>query len=222
MMSEDPDTRDGSFASPPCFMHELDAATSADDGHDGQAAIDVARWRRSQRKDLIGARMATAAESRSRAAQRIAARLDVEIGEMRGRCVGIYWPFRAEPDLRAWAATVVERGGRLALPAVVEKTRPLTFRQWAPGDRLERGVWNIPVPAEGDEIAPDTIVSPLVGYDEAGYRLGYGGGFYDRTLAAMREKPLAIGVGFTLSRLPTIYPQWHDVPMDRIIVEEVA
>ena len=65
-------------------------------------------------------------------------------------------------------------------------------------------------------------LAPLVGFDSCGYRLGYGGGYYDRTLAAATPKPLAIGVGFELSRLDTIHPQPHDVPMDFIVTEELV
>lgn len=220
MNAEDDNGTSGGFASPPCFMHELDPACSTGDDYDAQTAIDVARWRISQRKQLIQARMAVPAVRREAATNRIAARLDDEIGDVRDRCVAIFWPCEAEPDLRAWAATVIERGGSIALPVVVAKARPLVFRLWAPGDRLEEDVRNLPALTEGEETEPDIVVSPLVGYDDAGYRLGYGGGFYDRTLATMNSRPRTIGVGFTLSRLPTIFPQWHDIAMDRLIVEE--
>lgn len=83
-----------------------------------------------------------------------------------------------------------------------------------------RGVWNILIPASGEAVLPDVVIAPLVGFDLAGYRLGYGGGFYDRTIAAMPAKPWVIGVGFTLARLGTIYPQAHDVAMDVIVTEE--
>ena len=136
--------------------------------------------------------------------------------------MGLYWPFRGEPDLRAWGAKAIASGACLALPVVVAKGKPLEFRAWSPGQRLEKGVWNIPVPAGGDKVLPDVVVAPLVGFDDAGYRLGYGGGFYDRTLAAMFTKPLTIGVGFSFAKLQTIYPQWHDVPMDKLITVPVG
>ena len=111
-------------------------------------------------------------------------------------------------------------GTCLALPVVEEKARPLLFRPWQPATRLAPGIWNIPVPAEGRPVRPDALLVPLVGFDGEGYRLGHGGGYYDRTLAAMAPRPLAIGVGFAASRLPTIHPQPHDVPMDLIVTEE--
>ncbi len=206
------------YASPPCFMHELDPAFSAEQT-DAQAAVDVARWRKAQRTRLLAERLALPADVRAQAAQRIAARLDAEIGTVEGSVVGIYWPFRGEPDLREWASGVTARGGQLALPVVIEKGKPLEFRTWSPGEKLEKGVWNIPVPAGGTATLPDIVVAPVVGYDDAGFRLGYGGGFYDRTLAAMPSRPLTFGVGYALAKLPTIYPQWHDIPLDRMIID---
>lgn len=207
----------GQYASPPCLLHEVDPAYGGFEGHDPQAARDVARWRKAVRARLIAERLALPAETRARMADEIAPRLDALIGSVAGRIVGVYWPFRGELDLRGWMAAIVQRGGRVALPVVVEKARPLVFRSWAPGEKLEKGVWNIPVPASGEAVTPGVVVAPLVGFDGEGYRLGYGGGFYDRTLAAMEAKPLVIGVGYGMARLPTIYRQWHDVPMDHVI-----
>ena len=78
---------------------------------------------------------------------------------------------------------------------------------------------NIPAPADGPSVTPDVLLVPLVGFDAGGYRLGYGGGYYDRSLAARTPRPLAIGIGFEISRLATIHPQPHDIPMDAIVTE---
>ncbi|MET2826865.1 5-formyltetrahydrofolate cyclo-ligase [Mesorhizobium shangrilense] len=203
------------YASPPCFMHELDP--------DFRAApsdwADVRRWRKAERERLIAARLAVSADARAAMSQRIAEGLDAVIGDIGSRMVSLYWPFRGEPDLRPWMASINERGGRTALPIVIEKGQPLIFRAYAPGDRLEKGVWNIPIPAEGEPVLPDIVISPIVGIDPRNYRLGYGGGFFDRTLAAMPFKPLVIGVGYGLQRIATIYPQPHDIPMDRLVTE---
>jgi 5,10-methenyltetrahydrofolate synthetase len=117
---------------------------------------------------------------------------------------------------------VSRRGAGVALPVVVAKGAPLVFREWRPGARLARGVWNIPFPADGTVVIPDVVIAPLVGYDAACYRLGYGGGFFDRTLASLAPKALAIGVGFPAGAIPTIYPQPHDIPMDCIVTGEGA
>ena len=100
-----------------------------------------------------------------------------------------------------------------------EKRAPLAFRLWQPRRRLVPGVWNIPIPADGDEVSPDIVVAPVVGFDRAGYRLGYGGGFFDRTLASFLHRPLAVGVGYDAAAISTIYPLPHDVPMEAIVTE---
>lgn len=205
------------YASPPCFMHELDPefrAPLAD-------WTDVRRWRKSERERLIAARLAVSADARAAMSLRIAEGLDALIGDIAGRMVSLYWPFRGEPDLREWMASINARGGRTALPVVIEKGQPLVFRAYSPGDRLEKGVWNIPIPAEGKPVLPDVVISPIVGIDPGNYRLGYGGGFFDRTLAAMPFRPLVIGVGYELQRIPTIYPQPHDIPMSTVVTEAV-
>jgi len=183
---------------------------------------EVARWRKAERERLIESRLAVPAERRAAMAAEIAARLDEAIGPVEGRMVSLYWPFRGEPDLRGWMADVNARGGATALPLVVEKGAPLVFRRYAPGDRLEKGVWNIPIPADGEPVIPDVVLSPVVGIDPRNFRLGYGGGFFDRTLASLPRKPLVIGVGYSLQRIETIHPQPHDIPMDLAILADEA
>ncbi|ESZ30955.1 MULTISPECIES: 5-formyltetrahydrofolate cyclo-ligase [unclassified Mesorhizobium] len=213
------DDKDGKgraqYSSPPCFMHELDPEFRAP----LTDWTDVRRWRKAERERLIAARLAVSADARVAMSRAIAEGLDAAIGDIAGRMVSLYWPFRGEPDLRPWMASINERGGRTALPIVIEKGQPLIFRAYVPGDRLEKGIWNIPIPAEGEPVLPDIVISPIVGIDPRNYRLGYGGGFFDRTLAAMPFKPLVIGVGYELQRIPTIYPQPHDIPMDQLVTE---
>src|SRR5882672_7418622 len=127
------------YSSPPCFMHELDPEF----GIPLSDWTDVRRWRKAERERLITARLAVAADARAAMSQRIAEGLDAAIGDIGGRMVSLYWPFRGEPDLRPWMASVNARGGRTALPVVIEKGQPLVFRAYVPGDRLEKGVWNI-------------------------------------------------------------------------------
>lgn len=213
-MSREPDApRD--YASPPCFAHELEFSEY---GRVAAAApADVPSWRKAERERLISARLAVPAEQRERLSREIAGELDRLIDLGPGMVVSVYWPFRGEPDLRGWMRSLCRRGARVALPVVVEKGRPLVFREWLPGGRMERGVWNIPVPAAGAEVTPDIVLAPLVGFDSQCYRLGYGGGFYDRTLAARSPRPLTIGVGYPAGELRTIHPQPHDIPMDAIV-----
>ncbi|MES0135995.1 5-formyltetrahydrofolate cyclo-ligase [Mesorhizobium sp. M0016] len=217
MANDDDKDRKGraQYSSPPCFMHELDPEFRAP----LTDWTDVRRWRKAERERLIAARLAVSADARVAMSRAIAEGLDATMGDIAGRMVSLYWPFRGEPDLRPWMPSINERGGRTALPIVIEKGQPLIFRAYVPGDRLEKGVWNIPIPAEGDPVLPDIVISPIVGIDPRNYRLGYGGGFFDRTLAAMPFKPLVIGVGYELQRIPTIYPQPHDIPMDQLVTE---
>lgn len=178
---------------------------------------EVSAWRSAERARLIARRLSLDPNERRTRSGSIANALDSTIQTFGHHIIGTYWPFRGELDLRDWGLTVIDRGGRLALPVVVDKTQPLEYRLWAPGDPLKRGVLNILFPVQGQAVEPDVVIAPLVGFDGARYRLGYGGGFFDRTLAAMRRKPVAIGVGYAECRLPTIYPQPHDIPMDVVL-----
>lgn len=221
----------GAYSSPPCFMHELgpdfgspEATPQASEPRVSDIAASdwssVRQWRKETRAALIDRRVSISAQDRADWSERIGRSLRAALPSASGTVIGLYWPFRGEFDPRPLLTELRGRGARLALPVVVEKRRPLQFRVWAPGDRMTRGVWNIPVPAEGEAVDPDVLIAPLVGFDPARYRLGYGGGFYDRTIASRPTKPLVIGVGFALARLATIYPQAHDIPMDLIVTED--
>lgn len=210
----------GEYASPPCFMHELEPGSEAQERHlDPKQWNDVTRWRRAERDRLIAARLAVPADERISSSNRIAEKLTAAIGRVKDHLIGVYWPIRGEPDLRKWMTDIVGAGGRIALPVVIKKGWPLEFRRWAPGDPMERSGWNILVPSHGPSVQPGVVIAPLVGYDAARYRLGYGGGFFDRTLAAMPTRPLVIGVGYETSKIGSIYPQPHDIPMDVILTD---
>ncbi|MDR5654642.1 5-formyltetrahydrofolate cyclo-ligase [Ruixingdingia sedimenti] len=211
------------YASPPCLAGEIAPDYFDPLAVDAQQATDVARWRKARRADLLAARAALSVAERRAAAEGIARHLDALLAriapDLRGVVVAGYWPIRAEPDLRPWLARLHDRGARIALPVAERPARPMTFRPWTPGAAMERGHWNIPVPATAETLTPAILIAPLVGWDSAGYRLGHGGGYYDRTLAALRPRPFAIGTGLDAAALPTIFPQPHDVPMDAIVTE---
>jgi 5-formyltetrahydrofolate cyclo-ligase len=211
-----------SFSSPPCMMHLVDPETGAivPAAVDLRQARDLKRWRKAERERLLAVRLAIPAEERRRFSGRIAEELDRLLGDLSGRIVGVYWPFRGEPDLRPWMEGLAGRGAVCVLPAVVGPKLPLAFRVWRRGEELEPGVWNIPVPVARQEAAPDIVIAPLLGYDRAFYRLGNGGGFYDITLAALARPPRVVGVGYRRLAIPTIYPQPHDIAMDAILTEE--
>jgi 5,10-methenyltetrahydrofolate synthetase len=205
-------------ASPTCYAGELDAEALRPLSAEEQAR-QVAGWRRQERARLIALRLARPAAEREAIAAKVAQELDGLITPAPDTLVSLYWPFRGELDLRGWMRGHVARGGRVALPVVVAKGQPLIFREWHPGIRMAHGVWKIPIPAEGPEVVPQVVIAPLVGHDPACYRLGYGGGFFDRTLASLAEAPLKIGVGDGSGAIASIFPQPYDIPMDVILTE---
>lgn len=220
-MTVDDEDEPASFASPPCFMHEIDPVyMGLAPANDPRAAADVLRWRKAERARLIADRISINVVDRRLHSKKIMDFLTEAVGNMTGLTISIYWPFRGEPDLRNWVETVTASEGDLALPVVIKRAAPLIFRHWKPGDLLEPGIWNIPVPVNGDAIIPDVVIAPVVGFDSGNYRLGYGGGFFDRTLASFDRKPRVFGVGFSQQEIPTIYPQSHDIAMDAIITEQ--
>jgi len=176
-------------------------------------------WRQTERQRLLALRTGVAPSQRRHWGEAIAARLISLLGERPVTTLGIYWPIQAEVDPRPMIDWLVAQGLAVALPAVVDKKGPLEYRAWRPGEPLVDGVWNIPTPKKRDIVIPHAVLAPLVGFDPKCYRLGYGGGYFDRTLAALSPRPLAIGVGFELSRIRTIYPQPFDIPMDVVVTE---
>ena len=213
-----------SFASPPCLAAEIAPDYFDPLAVDPQQALDVARWRKARRAEHLAARAALSVATRQAIAKAIADHLDRLLTEHfpdpAGKVVSGYWPIKSESDLRPWMTRLHEAGARLALPVVETPASPLIFRPWQPGSRMERGHWNIPVPATRDTILPDITIAPLVGWDPHGFRLGYGGGYFDRTLAALKPRPFTIGTGLQAARMDTIYPQPHDIGLDAIVTED--
>jgi 5-formyltetrahydrofolate cyclo-ligase len=176
-------------------------------------------WRRSERQRLLALRLGVPPNERRPWGQNIEARLRTLLAGRPGATVGVYWPFQGEFDPRPLIDWLVAQETAVALPAVVDKQGPLEYRSWRPGEPLVDGVWEIPVPPNRDIVIPAAVLAPLVGFDRECYRLGYGGGYFDRTLAALAPRPLAIGVGFELSQIKTIYPQSFDIPMDVVVTD---
>jgi len=180
---------------------------------------DVAAWRREQRARLIAARLAMDAAERRRAEHDIRGRLAALLDEFEGSAIGLYWPVRGEVDVLPLAETWLARRRLLALPAVAGRTAPLEYRRWHPGAAMEPGPFGIPAPADATPVRPDILLVPLVGFDDANYRLGYGAGLFDRTLAAAVPRPTTVGVGFEQGRLASIFPGAHDIALDIIATE---
>lgn len=179
----------------------------------------VKTWRRGERQRLLELRTAAPAAERRRWGEAIEERLYTILTKRPGITLGVYWPFKAEFDARALVERLIPLGFAAALPVVVDKKGPLEYRSWRAGDPLVDGVWGIPVPEKREVVVPQAVLAPLVGFDRDCYRLGYGGGYFDRTLAALSPRPMAIGVGFEFSRLETIHPQDFDIPMEMIVTE---
>jgi 5-formyltetrahydrofolate cyclo-ligase len=179
----------------------------------------IMAWRRETRQRLLAARQAMTVAARQAASSAIQARLEDLTGTLAGQTVSAYWPLRGEPDLRPWLATLHQRGVCCVMPLVVARGEPLRFRPWYPGCRMEKGFWDIPVPAEGPFVTPDLLVAPVVGFDPQCYRLGYGGGYFDRTLATLANGYRALGVGYEACALQTIHPLPHDIGLHAIVTE---
>jgi 5-formyltetrahydrofolate cyclo-ligase len=183
--------------------------------------VAVATWRREQRAALLARRQTLSPEDRRQAASVIASKLEALIADRGFHTIGLFWPIKLEITLISWASALSARTGiALCLPVVVTPRAPLEYWRWTQGEPLTRGAWDIPVPAKRDVVTPDLMLAPLVGFDRANYRLGYGGGYFDRTLAAFPQRPAVIGVGYAFSALETIFPQPHDIPMDAVLTEQ--
>ena len=182
---------------------------------------EIRAWRKTARAKLIGARVAVPAALRTAWTDDLAKGLRDILADA-PQPISFYWPFKGEPDLRPLMRTLAAEGAAVALPVAVRLGDPMTFRPWTRGAPMERGIWDIPIPATKTEVVPRTLIAPFVGFDRASYRLGYGGGFFDRTLAKLGPAASAIGVGFSLFELPTIHPQPHDVPMVRVLTEAAS
>ena len=180
---------------------------------------ELTSWRKAERERLITEREALDAATVERARQRIDAHLERSFPGLASATLAFCWPIRKEYDARPFAATLRARGAVTALPAVVGTGQPLLFREWHPGVALASGPLGIPYPPHSEPVVPTAALVPMNGWDEAGYRLGYGGGFFDRTLASLTKKPLVIGVSYELARMKTIRPQSWDIPMDWVVTE---
>jgi 5,10-methenyltetrahydrofolate synthetase len=139
--------------------------------------------------------------------------------------IGAYWPIKGEfdplPALHRWKedGELLEQPEprRIGLPVVNKETHTMTFHAWYPGCPMEEDAYGIPKPKDTEIIIPTLVFAPCVGYAPGGYRLGYGGGFYDRMLASLTPKPFAVGLGFGMGFLPDLEPEAHDVPLDAIL-----
>lgn len=176
-------------------------------------------WRKAQRERLIAERLAIPHATLESWRERMDAYLERSFPGL-ARCrVAFCWPIKNEYDARHLARTLRGLGALTALPVVVAPKAPLAFREWHPGVALAKGALDIAYPVGSREIVPQAVLLPMNGWDPKGYRLGYGAGFFDRTLASLAAKPVVIGVSYEQARLETIHPQDWDIPVDYLVTE---
>jgi 5-formyltetrahydrofolate cyclo-ligase len=177
------------------------------------------------RRQGVDRRLALSADDCAALSATICAQLRGQFPELAELRVGFCWPVKNEPDLRplmiAWldAAKIAGTGFAALLPVVIAPGAPLAFRAWTPGSELVDDRYGIPTPAAGEFLVPQALLLPVNAFDAAGYRIGYGGGFFDRTLAALNPAPFCIGVGFELARVDSIRPEAHDIRLNAMVSE---
>lgn len=174
-----------------------------------------AQWRR----EMLARRKDQPAEVRARTDRQLDTELTQALEGVDG-VLGFYWPIQGEYDARPvitrWLAGAA--GRQAALPVVLRRAAPLIFRKWTADTPMIPAGFGTSVPAPDEQLVPRTLLIPLVGFDLAGYRLGYGGGYYDRTVAALSMRPYTIGIGYSICRLESIEPQSYDLKLDRLVV----
>lgn len=180
---------------------------------------ELAQWRKELRNRLLKERCAVDTATHSAWSNAIERSLEVGFSGLKGLKIGICWPYLAEFDARPFATRLIEYGSTLALPVVVKPKSPLEFHHWHPGMEMVTGVYDLPIPAQSNLVIPEALLIPVVAIGGQGDRLGYGGGFYDRTLAALPKKPVCIALAFEISRVLSTEPQQHDILMDFVVTE---
>ncbi len=176
-------------------------------------------WRKSERARLLRERQALGEDLLAEWRVRIDSHIQRAFPDLVHGIVAFCWPYKNEYDARHLVAALRRRGATTALPVVVAPKAPLIFREWHPGVKLAEGPLGIPYPEASPEVRPDHVLLPMLGWDAQGYRLGYGGGFFDRTLAVSEKRPRVIGVSYEPAYLQTIYPQPYDIPADFVVTE---
>jgi len=174
------------------------------------------------RREKIAAREALPAGEHRRLSNSIEAHLAGLLQSARPRRLGFCWPVRGEFDCRPLVSRLIASGVQACLPRVMAPGTALTFCAWQPDSKMLIDQYGIHYPANCALLTPDVLLMPVNAFDAAGYRLGYGGGYFDRTLAAFAAQalqPLTIGVGFELARVASIFPAAHDIPLDAVVTE---
>ena len=210
-----------------CFPLTVEAVPSAPRSTYGawesmvHAATDIATAKRELRRAAL-ARRAAAAVGAAEAGAALADTFVAAIAPAAGAVVAGYWPIRDEIDPRPLLGRLHAAAHPCALCATVERRAALRFRAWQPGAVLERGAFGTwALPAEAREVVPEIVLTPLLAFDARGHRLGYGGGYYDRTIAGLRGQGdvLAVGLAFEVQRVEHVPNAAGDVRLDWVVTE---
>jgi len=187
--------------------------------------VDSAVFRALLRREKIAARLALSPADHADASERVRRQLVGLLAAYPPGVLGFCLAVRGEVDCLPLVTELGVAGWSFVMPVVEVKNAPMRFRCWHPGAPMGTDPHGIPVPMTEESPPPKILLLPLVAWDADGYRLGYGGGYFDRTLAALEtqgRRPLTIGVGFDLARVDTIRPAPHDAPLDFIVTESGA
>jgi 5-formyltetrahydrofolate cyclo-ligase len=182
-------------------------------------AIDAAKA--ALRVRALSVRAAFPAAERAAAAKAAAAHFFSGIGPAPRTVVAAYWPIRDELDCRPVLTRLMDEGQPVCLPVVVGEGQPLELRLWEEGTPLyPSGFGTLAPPETAPLVEPDVVLMPLLGFDARGTRLGYGGGYYDRTLAGLSRRPRIVGFAFACQQFEDIPRRDHDLPLDAVITEK--
>ena len=178
------------------------------------------------RRQYVDRRQALSPDEHARLSASICTQLREHFPQLATQRVAFCWPINKEPDLRPLIESWIEAqkksgnaGFRALLPVVHTPRSPLGFRAWTPDCAMVIDSYGIPTPRSGEFIRQKALLIPVNAFDAAGHRIGYGGGYFDRTLALLGPDVLSIGVGFELARVDSIHPEPHDIRLDAMVTE---
>lgn len=185
---------------------------------------DAADDKAALRRRALAARAALGDAARAAAGAAVAGHGAALVARAKPSRVSLFFSVKGEIDVVPLMARLAAMGVPLCLPAIVRKAAPLVFRDWKPGEPLDDRPFGLKEPPPGAaEVVPDLLFVPLAAFDRAGGRVGYGGGFYDRTLAKLRgegRRALAIGLAFAAQEVDAVPTAAHDAPLDGVLTED--
>jgi 5,10-methenyltetrahydrofolate synthetase len=182
-------------------------------------AAESSVFRAALRREKLAARMALDETRHATLSVAITRHLESLLGQRRPQTLAFCAPVQGEFDARPLVTRLIAQGWHAAMPVIETAAAPMVFRAWQPDSPMTVDRHGIPIPADRISASPDLILLPLVAFDALGYRLGYGGGYFDRTLATMVPRPYTVGIGFELARSESIRPEIHDIALDVVVTD---